>query len=231
MDRTEAMLCKYLYWPDIRDVVRREVSNCDTCQRTKRSNKKYGKLPSRLAEEIPWNKICVDLIGSHVIRHKGKKENLHLKSVTVINPITRWFEVVQYDDKRAITIADLVETMWMSRYPRPIEITYDQGKEFICREFRKLLIETEYGITAKPSNSGNPIPNAILQRIHQVLVDLVQTFNVQQTYVEENDSSTGILAAAAFAIRSTTSRQKNYSPVKLIFGRDIILPIKHRVDW
>ena len=40
----------------------------------------------------------------------------------------------------------------------------------------------------------------------------------------------GILDAAAFAIRSTTNRQKGYSPVQLILGRDIILLIKHRVD-
>ena len=39
------------------------------------------------------------------------------------------------------------------------------------------------------------------------------------------------MATAAFAIRSTTSRQKVYSPGQLIFGRDIILLIKHRVDW
>ena len=37
--------------------------------------------------------------------------------------------------------------------------------------------------------------------------------------------------AAEFSIHSTNSRQKGYSPSQLIFGRDIILPIKHRVDW
>ena len=46
----------------------------------------------------------------------------------MIDPVTGWFEVVQYDYKRAITIAYLVATTWMSRYHRPIEITYDQGK-------------------------------------------------------------------------------------------------------
>ena len=46
----------------------------------------------------------------------------------MIDHVTGWFEIVQYDNKGAITIADLVETMWLSRYPRPIEITYDQGK-------------------------------------------------------------------------------------------------------
>ena len=40
-----------------------------------------------------------------------------------------------------------------------------------------------------------------------------------------------ILDAAAFAIFSTASRQKGYSTGQLIFGRDMILPIKHRVDW
>ena len=68
--------------------------------------------------------------------------------------------------------------MWLSRYPRPKEIAYDQGKEFIGHEFRKSLIETEYGRTAKPSTSGNPMPNAILERIHQVLGNPVHTFNI-----------------------------------------------------
>ena len=63
MDRTEAMVRQYLYWSDIRYASQKEVSNCDTCQYTKRSNIKYGKLPAYLAEEIPRNKLCVDLIG------------------------------------------------------------------------------------------------------------------------------------------------------------------------
>ena len=45
----------------------------------------------------------------------------------MIDPVTGWFEITQYDDKRAISITNLVETTWLSRYPRPIEIMYDQG--------------------------------------------------------------------------------------------------------
>ena len=62
----------------------------------------------------------------------------------MIDPVTGWFEVIQYDDKIAISITNLVETTWMSRYPIPIEITYDQGNGFIGHEFRKSLIEIEY---------------------------------------------------------------------------------------
>ena len=77
---------------------------------------------------MPWNKLCVYLIGTYDILLRGNKENLHLKAVTMIYTVTVWFEVLRYDDKRARTISNLVETMWLSRYHTPIEITYDQEK-------------------------------------------------------------------------------------------------------
>ena len=69
------MIRQNLYWPDIRDAAKKVEISCDTCQRTKQPNKKYGKLPAKLSEDIPWNKLCVDLIGPYGIRRKGKKNN------------------------------------------------------------------------------------------------------------------------------------------------------------
>ena len=63
-----------------------------------------------MAEETPWTELCVDLIGPYKIRRKGK-EPLILKALTMIDPVTGWFEVMQYRDKKAMTIANLVETM------------------------------------------------------------------------------------------------------------------------
>ena len=45
----------------------------------------------------------------------------------------------------------------------------------------------KYGITEKPSTSVNPTHNAILERIHQVLGNIVRNFNITQTYVNEVD--------------------------------------------
>ena len=91
--------------------------------------------------------------------------------------------------------------MWMSRCPIPMEIMYDQGSEFIGHNFRKSLIETEYGITAKPSTLGNPMSNAVFERIHQVIENIVRTFNIYQTYVDKDELWSGILYAAAFLIQ------------------------------
>ena len=89
----------------------------------------------------------------------------------------------------------------------------------------------KYGIIAKPSTSGNPISNAVLERIHQVLVNLVCTCNITHHYVDKYDPCTGILDTSESSILSTTNRLKCYSPGKLIFVHDMILPIKHMVDW
>ena len=44
----------------------------------------------------------------YVIRINIKKEILNLKSVTMIYPAIGLFKILQYDDKRAISIANLV---------------------------------------------------------------------------------------------------------------------------
>ena len=44
----------------------------------------------------------------------------------MMDPITGWFEVIHYKDKQAMTISNLVETMWLTRYTWLTEITYDR---------------------------------------------------------------------------------------------------------
>ena len=113
----------------------------------------------------------------------------------MIDPVTGGFEITKYNDKREISITNLVETTWLTRYPRPIEITYDQGSEFIGHDFRKFLIETEYGITYKPSNLENTTSNATLEQIHPFLGNPMRNFNIKETYVDKDDPRSGILSA------------------------------------
>ena len=49
----------------------------------------------------------------------------------MIDPVTGWFEITPYNDKRTISIRNLVETTWISIYSKPMEITYEQGSAFI----------------------------------------------------------------------------------------------------
>ena len=135
LDLIDEIICQHLYWPEIRGAVRKEVTRCDMCQRTKRSTKKYGKLPAKMTEETPWNKLCVDLIFPYKIHIKGK-EPLILKALTMIDPVTGRFEVIQYHGEKAMKIANLVETMWLFRYTLPEEITYDREENSLVTSLK-----------------------------------------------------------------------------------------------
>ena len=64
------------------------------------------------------------------------------------------------------------------------------------------MIEQEYVIKTKPACSGNPQANAIIEIIHKVLGNLIRTFNLHDTYVDDAEPWMGILASAAFAVQS-----------------------------
>jgi transposase InsO family protein len=66
----------------------------------------------------------------------------------MIDPVTGWLEIHQYDDKRAITVANIAEEEWFSRYRWPTQVTFDRGTEFIGQEFQKML--DDYGVKKKP---------------------------------------------------------------------------------
>ena len=71
-------------------------SKCETCQKLKCNKKKYGKLPPKQAEAVPWDTLYRDLIGPYKFFTKGggkeykleaKKGNtLYLQAVSMIDP-------------------------------------------------------------------------------------------------------------------------------------------------
>ena len=135
----------------------------------------------------------------------------------------------QYDDKRAITVANIVEQEWFSRYPWPTQVTFDRGSEFIGTEFKQMLIN-DYGIKRKPITVRNPQANAIVERIHQVIANMIRTFELETNYLNQDDPWKEILSATAFAVRYKAYTLKK-TPGQLVFGKDMIFNIKHVANW
>jgi len=140
-------------------------------------------------------------VGPKKIRMKGDKEDLVFEAVTMIDPVSGWFEMTEYPDKQSITIANIVEQEWLSRYPWPQMITYDQGSEFIGKDFSD-MVQNDYGIKVKAITVRNPQANAIVERIHQVIDNMIRTFELEDKDVDESVWK-GIVAATSFAVRST----------------------------
>ena len=221
---------QHLTWKGLRKTVHDVCTKCDTCQRTKRTKKKYGHLPPKEAETIPWDTLCVDLIGPYKIPQSNKSDDpLTLWAVTMIDPATGWFEIAPIKTKRADYIANVIEQTWFTRYPWPSQVILDRGTEFMA-EFTS-MIEEEYGVTKKPITKRNPQANAIIERVHQTLGNMIRTFSVQSMELDDKNPWDGILSAVAFAVRATVHTTTRASPSQLIFGRDAIFQVQHVADW
>jgi len=142
--RTEQTIRQHLWWNNLRAEVHDVCSKCHTCQKTKRSTRKYGHLPEKEAQTDPWDVLCVDLIGPYTIKRRGKK-SLTLWCVTMIDPATGWFEMKEITNKTAINVANIVDQTWFMRYPWPTQIIFDRGNEFMG-EFSR-MVRVEYGLT------------------------------------------------------------------------------------
>ena len=150
--------------------------------------------------------------------------------VTMIDPATSWFEMKQIKNKTAFEVATAVEQTWLTRYPWPRTLTYDRGTEFMA-EFSK-MIKDDYGIKRRPTTSKNPQANAILERIHQVIGNMIKTFEVyNREDLDQEDPWSGMLITIMFGLRSTFYSTLKATPMQLVYGRDAILPIFHQADW
>jgi hypothetical protein len=70
-----------------------------------------------------------------------------------------------------------------------------------------------------------------VERVHQVIKNIIRTFELINNYLDDNDPWKGILSATAFAVRSTFHTTLQTTPGQLVFGRDMILIVKHEANW
>ena len=66
----------------------------------------------------------------------------------------------------------------------------DSGNEFRA-EFREMIIN-DYGITVKPITSRNPQANAIQDRVHQTIGNILRTFKVLNMVLDDKNPWDGI---------------------------------------
>ena len=164
-------------------------------------------------------------------------------AMTMVDPATGWFEIaelpyievkqikennIDYIDKTSARISQLFDKVWLSRYPRPTKVVFDNGSEF-KKDFQILL--KDWGIKPKCTTVKNPQANAPVERIHQVLKNMLRTKELQDQTFNYVDTWGSILASIAWAIRASYHSTLNHTPSQLVFGRDMLLNITSMVNW
>ena len=192
----------------------------------------------------------MDLIGPYTVTAKqyqpGNKiviTELNLTCMTFIDPATGWFEIAEvptfdlelikkgnkeYIDKSSARISQLFNNTWLCRYPRPVEVVYDNGSEF-KKDFQPLL--KDFDIKPKCTTVENPQANAPVERVHQVIQNMIRTKDLANRIFDYIDPWDEILSSIAWAIRASYHSTLGATPAQLVFGRDMIFNLKSIIDW
>ena len=112
------------------------------------------------------------------------------------------------------------------------KVTQDKGGKFIGQEFQEVLKNFGLDRKSKPTTPiKNPPANAIVERTHQVVGNMLRTCELQDADIDESNIWSEILASIAWASRSTCHATLQATPGQLVFGRDMILNIEYIADW
>jgi transposase InsO family protein len=148
----------------------------------------------------------------------------------MIDPATGWFEIVEIPTKRADFIANILEMHWLTRYPWPTEIVMDRGSEFAAEVTAAL--RDEYGIHKKLITTRNPQSNSMVERIHQVVGQMIDTRGIRGVADRDEDFGfQGVLSAIRHAVNALVHTTNQATPTQLVFGRDALLNVSFVADW
>ncbi len=126
-----------MYWKGMRTTILSLTKSCRSCQINKIGSQKYGHLPPNTVYTIPWECLCVDLIGPYTLKGKDNLQ-IDFTALTMIDPASSWFENAELPvvkrlcrqtvngkellkadeifDKTSEGMAKLVNKTWLCRY-------------------------------------------------------------------------------------------------------------------
>jgi len=126
-----------------------------------------GHLPEKTVEEFPWESVCIDLIGPYTMGSTKYSDVITLHCLTMIDPVTGWFEIAEIPAKSADVISDSFERTWLVRYPQPTEVIMDCGLEFMAE--MQHMLHDDYKICRKLSTTRNTQANSIVEHTHHTV--------------------------------------------------------------
>lgn len=250
-DRLGNTIAACCYWEGLMNEAKKHVKRCKTCNEFKVKRKKYGHLPPKIMEESKrWDTVHVDLIGPYTVHinqrlpdGKLSRKEVQLTCMTMIDPATGWFEIAevpsfniddvrkgntQYIDKTSARISQVFNQVWLSRYPRPRRVILDNGSEF-KKDFLVLL--KDFDVKAVLTSVENPQANSPVERVHQVIQNMLATKDLESQTYDFIDPWGEILSSVAWAIRSSYHSILKATPGQIVFGRDMVFNMNKAVDW
>jgi hypothetical protein len=178
----------------------------------------------------PFEEVAINLIGPWQV--KVNSWQVEFNELTCIDTALNSVKLIHVDNKTAKHIHDKFTQSSLCQYLCPVQCLHDMGGEFIRQNFQWLL--EIFSIKDVCSTSKNPQSNAIYERKHQTVNNVIRTpvhTNPPCNMTQARDKIDDALATAMHAMQTTIATTLGSSTGALAFARDMFLNVLLIADW
>ena len=201
------------FWVNCREDVQEWCRNCDLCAE-KRGPPRRPRAPMRqYLVGAPMERLALDILGPLPTSNLGNKYIL-----IVADYFSKWIEAFPMPNQEAHTVAELLVKEVVCRFGVPLLIHSDQGRNFESAVFTEMC--QLLGIQKTRTTAYHPQSDGMVERFNRTLEDQLAKFvDYHQRDWDEH------IPYLMLAYRSAVHESTGCTPAKVVFGRDLRLPI------
>ena len=159
-------------------------------------------------------RVALDILGPLPISNAGSRFIL-----VMMDCFTKWTESVAIPNQEAATVADAFVNNFVSRFGTPLQLYTDQGRNFESNLFQEVCVLLDIDKTR--TTSLRPQANGMVERFNRTLISMLSM------YCNDNQKEWDkYIPQVMMAYRSSPHASTKISPNKMVFGREIVLPIQ-----
>ena len=211
--RTWERLARDYYFPGMRKLVEKVVSECDICQRSKTNrHAPYGLLQPPPTPGKAWKSIAFDFIVKLPASKEPMTQVVYDSIWVVTCRTTKYGHFVPYKESSDATeLAYAFMRNIVSQHGLPDEIISDRDKLFTSKFWVSLM--AQLGAHHKLSTAFHPQTDGQTERLNQTLEQYLRSYVNQK-----QDDWVQLLPLAEFAYNSAKSEATGVSPFYANYG-------------
>ncbi|KZZ94683.1 Ribonuclease H-like protein [Ascosphaera apis ARSEF 7405] len=181
VDKTMEKITRTYYWPAMWRMIRKYVSDCDICRRSKTErHQPYGELQPLKPAEHPWSSIALDFIVK-LPKSKAPTGEEYDSILTITERLTKFAYFIPV--REAISAPEVAYILFryiVANHGLPKEIISDRDARFLSNFWQTLL--SLVGIQHKPSTAYHPQTDGQTERLNQTVEQYLRCYvNYEQT--------------------------------------------------
>ena len=211
--KTLCRLRQRVYWVGMRHDVEEWCKVCRTCA-ARKGPARRTRAPLQLYQAgSPMERVAVDIVGPLPRTPRGNRF-----ICVAMDYFTKWPEAYAIPDHEAETVATVLVDEFFTRFGVPGELHSDQGREFESRVFRRCC--ELLGVQKTRTTPLHPQSDGMVERFNRTLAGELAK------YCREDQEDWDLwLPFALMAYRSAVQEATDFTPARLMLGRELRLPL------